>query len=117
MSRCIDSAKQIVPEAEDDAEVLAMLVVLHQIVVPDVQSRRIQKITEGSPVQIEIGVIQMADDRCEDGNPEDNPRINVQKEERKISKAVVNGDLHPVEAHISDPIEFPDAVVQLVKFP
>ena len=76
-SKTAAAAVNLAPEAEDDAEVLAMLVVLHQIVVPDVQSRRIQKITEGSPVQIEIGVIQMADDRCEDGNPEDNPRINV----------------------------------------
>jgi hypothetical protein len=59
----------------------------------------------------------MADDGCEDGNPEDNPRINVQKEKRKVSKAVVNGNLHPVETHVPDPVEFADAVMQFVEFP
>ena len=59
----------------------------------------------------------MADDRCEDGNPEDDTRINVQQEERKVGEAVVNSDLHPVKTHIPYPVEFANAVVQFVELP
>ena len=59
----------------------------------------------------------MADDGCEDGNPEDDTRIDVQQEERKVRKAVVNGDFHPVKTHVPDPVEFTNAVMQFVELP
>jgi len=85
--------------------------------VPDVQPRRIQQIAKDSPVQIQIRVIQVTDDRCEYGNPQDDTGINIQQEQRQVGEAVVDSDLHPVKTHVPDPIEFPNAMVQLVEFP
>ena len=85
--------------------------------MPDMQPWRIEYEPENSPIKVQVGMIEVANDGSEDGNPQDHLRIHAEYHEGKISQAVVDGNLHPVKSHVSDPIQLPDTMVEFMKLP
>ena len=70
-----------------------------------------------APGNSQIGMIQMADPCPGDGNPKNHAVINFQHDQWQIGQAFVEDDLHPVETHVPDPVQFLDSVMEFLKLP
>src|SRR5262245_5087644 len=85
--------------------------------MPDVHLRRIENISEWPPTDGQIRMIEMANERADDGDDENHIGVNTNDDQRKIGNGFIDHRFHPVETHVADPIQLFDAVMQFVEFP
>ena len=57
--RKISCPKQEVPQAEDDSEILPRLLMIYDVMMPDMEARGVEHTAEGPPIQFQVGMIQM----------------------------------------------------------
>ena len=115
--RIVNGSEHPIPSTEDNGEALAAVAVHDRVVVPDMEAGRIENIAEGPVIQVEIGVVEVADQGGEDSHGQDDFAVDTQHEQREVGEAPVDHDLHDVEAEVPNPIQFLDGMMDLVKRP
>jgi len=112
-------AEEPVPQAERDPEVHAARPVggPGAVVVPHVHPRRVEDVPQRPPGEVEVAVVEVADQRRDDGDRQDDVAPDAEGGQRQVGQPAVDDDLHPVEAEAADPVELLDRVVHLVELP
>src|SRR5574341_2228492 len=75
--RQVCGAEKPVPQTENHAEIFAMLAAQNYIVMPYVHARRIDDVAQKAPIEIQVGMVEMADERRDDGNPKDDVAVDA----------------------------------------
>jgi len=110
-------AEQIVPETQDDPKVLRHAALARLVVMPEVHARVVEHVAHRSEPYVQVGVIEVAPYRRDDGDREDRFGRSVEPGQRQPLEALVDQDLRPVEAPVADPVHGRDRVMDLVEGP
>lgn len=117
MTRQVGGAEEPVPDAEAEPEVAVDGAALGVGVMPDVHLGRIHDVFQPADAPAQVGMGKVTDGGVEHADGESHLAGDAQKQGWGVEERVVDGNFHPVETPVADPIHFHDGVVDLVELP